>query len=486
MTNDPHIPPKRTLLERPSTKVVATIGPASEPHVEEMIAAGMSVARINFSHGTCEDHQRRIEAVRRASDKLEIPIAILADLQGPKMRLGLFEEGKRKLRVGERFRLAEGDGTAEPDEILFNFPNFFDMVEPGHRVFLADGAVELQVEQLTANALLARVTEGGWIGDRKGVHLPDTELALSVPTEQDIEHLEFAREMAVDFIGVSFVARAEELRRVRDRIPRAMLIAKIERSHALENLEEILAETDGIMVARGDLGVETPLERLPLLQKSLIQDSLKAGKFVITATEMLESMVKSSRPTRAEVADVANAVLDGTDAVMLSAETAVGHDPVLAVRTMGKIVRQIETSDRYHDVSRVAFRTSEPTFSNAIALSAARAAEALGLEKIVCFTETGNTVRQISRYRPMSKIVALSPHVRTLARSAILSHVLPVLFPRRDTLEEMLVSASDTLLDRGLVQMGERIVFVAGVPPGVARSTNVMKLHRVGETVQLG
>lgn len=471
---------------RPSTKVVATIGPASENHIEAMIDAGMSVARMNFSHGTGDDHRRRVKLVREASKRLNIPVAILADLQGPKLRLGLFEDSKRLLRPGERFRLCEGEGIAEEGEILFNFPNFIEMVEVGHRVFLADGAVELQVDEISGIALLATVTEGGWIGDRKGVHLPDSDLALSVPTEQDIVDLVLANELKVDFIGVSFVARAEELRKVRKLIPDTQLIAKIERSHALLHLEEIIEETDGIMVARGDLGVETPLERVPLLQKDLIEDSLKAGKFVITATEMLESMVTSSRPTRAEVADVANAVLDGTDAVMLSAETAVGHDPVLAVRTMSRIVREIEVSERFQAHARVSFRTLEPTFSNAMALSATQAAEALGLEKIVCFTETGNTVRQVSRYRPMAKVIALSPHALTLARSSVLSHVLPIHFPLRGTLEEMLIFASDTLLDHGLVEMGERIVFVAGVPPGVARSTNVMKLHRIGETVHLG
>jgi pyruvate kinase len=263
-------------------------------------------------------------------------------------------------------------------------------------------------------------------------------------------------------------------------------VAKIERAAALENLDELLDATDGVMVARGDLGVELELEQLPMVQKTLIQAALKAGKFTITATEMLESMIHSSRPTRAEVTDVANAVLDGTDAVMLSAETAVGKHPVEAVEAMQRIARAVEASQRYHDLPRVGFRAAESTFSNAVALAAAQAAEALGVEHIICFTETGNTPRQLSRYRPHAEVIALSPHGRTLRHMSVLAHVRPVEFPHRPTLEDMLESASQELLARGAVKAGERVVFVAGVPPAVARSTNVLKLHRIGDPIKLG
>ena len=467
------------------TKVVATIGPSSEERIEEMIEAGMSVARINFSHGTQAEHRRRVARVRAAGDAAGVSVGILADLRGPKLRLGRFPEGAVVLAKGDRVRLREGDGIAEDGEILLDCPGVFRALAPGHRVFLADGAVELRVEESTGGDLVARVRRGGAIGDKKGVHLPDTGLELEVPTDLDRQDLELVRELDLDMVGVSFVSTAEEIRTVREAAPDALIVAKIERFRALENLEALLNEADGIMVARGDLGVEVELEQLPLIQKTLIQAALRVGKFTITATEMLESMVESSRPTRAEVADVANAVLDGTDAVMLSAETAVGRHPVEAVATMDRIARAVEASQRYIELPRVAFRSSEPTFSNAVALAAAQAAEALKLGKIICFTETGNTVRLLSRYRPTAEIFALSPHRRTLSHMSVLAHVRPVPFSVEKNLENMLDRACRVLLERRMVAQGEEVVFVAGVPPGVARSTNVMKLHRIGDPIKL-
>lgn len=471
-------------LGRAHTKVVATIGPASEDRLGELLDAGMSVARINFSHGSPEDHKRRVERIRAVAEERSAVLGLLVDIRGPKMRLGLFAGGSVEAKPGEVFDIHEGNGTAGAGEILFGFAGFQEHLEPGHRLLLADGTVELSVEDAGPGGIRARVTKGGLLGDHKGVHLPDSELELSVPTEADLRDLALARELNVDMVGVSFVSRAEELREVRSRVPDALVVAKIERAIALENLDGLLAEADGIMVARGDLGVEIELEQLPMVQKSLIQAALRAGKFTITATEMLESMITSSRPTRAEVTDVANAVLDGTDAVMLSAETAIGAHPVEAVATMDRIARAVEASQRYIDLPRVAFRSSEPTFSNAVALAAAQAAEALGLGKIICFTETGNTVRLLSRYRPTAEIIALSPHRRTLSHIAVLAHVRPVPIPRDRSLEDMLDTGSRVLLERGLVRMGEQVVFVAGVPPGVARTTNVLKLHRIGDPVK--
>jgi pyruvate kinase len=471
---------------RAYTKIVATIGPASEPRIEALLEAGMSVARINLSHGGDEDVRRRVALLRSTAARLGNPLGILADIRGPKMRLGSLSGGGLELEEGARVTLTEGPGPGEPGQIPVDVPGFLAAVEAGQRVLLADGTVELVVEEKHPRALGARVVRPGPIGTAKGVHLPDSRTTQVVPTPEDRNDLELCRELEIDLVGVSYVARAEELMAVRACVPEALVVAKIERAAAVENLEELLDASDGVMVARGDLGVELELEQLPMVQKALIHAALKAGKFTITATEMLESMVHSSRPTRAEVTDVANAVLDGTDAVMLSAETAIGEHPVEAVEAMQRIARAVEASQRYHDLPRAGFRSSEPTFSNAVALAAAQAAEALGVERIICFTETGNTPRLLSRYRPHVEILALSPHGRTLRHMSVLAHVRPFEFPHRPTLEDMLDSASHELLARGLVRAGERVVFVAGVPPAVARSTNVLKLHRIGDPIKLG
>ncbi len=459
----------------PYTKLVATIGPASEGCLRELIELGMSVARINFSHGSSEEHRRRADIVRKAAREVGRPVAILADIQGPKLRMGRFVGGSLDLEVGRELTVRQGGEVAEDDELLFNFDGFLQAVAVGHRVLLADGAVEAEVIDRARQSFRIRVTRAGTVADRKGVNLPDSELAVALPTEKDIEDIRLSRQIGVDMIGVSFVGSADDVDAVRELAPDQQIVSKIERSVALERITEILAASDGIMVAR---------ERLPLIQKSLITEGLRAGKFVITATEMLESMIHSSRPTRAEVADVANAVLDGTDAVMLSAETAVGRYPREAVDVMARIALAVEGSERYQALPRIEFRGSEPTFSNAIALAAVDAAEALGIRKIIAFTETGNTVRLLSRYRPEAELIALTPNEHTLNQIAILAHVRPLLFARQRNLEEMLQDASLFLLDGGHVRAGEQVLFVAGVPPGVARTTNMMKLHRIGEQLK--
>ncbi|MDZ4775008.1 MAG: pyruvate kinase [Planctomycetota bacterium] len=467
------------------TKIVATIGPASEDKIGELIDAGMSVARINFSHGTPEDFLRRVQKIRRESDARMASIGILTDIQGPKMRMGRFDKGLRELKEGDILRLVEGKGMSKPGEVVFEFTGFQEAVRRGHRVLLADGQVELIADDVTKEGITAHVTRAGNVADRKGVHFPDSQVAYELPTEEDRANLALAREAGIDMIGISFVAKRLEIQAVRALCPDALMISKIERQAALDALDELLIESDGIMVARGDLGVEAELEQLPLIQKSIIQAAMRAGKFTITATEMLESMIESSRPTRAEVTDVANAVLDGTDAVMLSAETAVGAHPIETVATMTKIARAVETSQRYRDIPRPLFRASEATFSNATALAAVQASEALNVTKIVCFTETGNTVRLISRYRPNAEVIALTPHQRTVNHMTVLAHVRPLLFRREKSLEDMLYMASEMLVVRGMAQYGDSIVFVAGVPAGMARTTNVMKLHKIGEEVKL-
>ncbi len=468
----------------PFTKVVATIGPASEDRVGELLDAGLSVARINFSHGDEEDARRRIAKVRAAAQEKRLPVGILVDLPGPKMRTGTFSGGRIELVEKEVVRMRSGSGRAVAGEIQIDVPGIHESLRPGHRVFLNDGQIEVLVEDGFGETVVGRVVRGGWVGDRKGVHMPDSEVQYDLPTDRDRQWLEFARELDVEMVGVSFVARASEIAAIRELIPGAAIVSKIERRAALDNLEELLEASDGVMVARGDLGVECELSDLPIVQKSILAAAVRAGKFTITATQMLESMIHSSRPTRAEVTDVANAVLDGTDAVMLSAETAVGEYPVGAVRQMSRIAHSVEQSQRYQHRPRLKLNPEDATFYNAIAMAAVHTANALGLRRIVCFTETGNTARLLSRYRPNAEIIGLSPEAGSVARMTCLAHVRPLLFRRVTNLEDMIQLGSELLLSRGMVEEGEEVVLVAGVPPGVARSTNVMKLHRIGEVVR--
>ena len=468
----------------PYTKIIVTIGPASEDRIGELIDAGLSVARINFSHGDESDARRRINKVRAAAQERCTPIGILVDLPGPKMRTGTFTGGRIQLVEREVIRMRSGSGKALPGEVQIDVPGISESLKPGHRVFLNDGQVEVIVEDGFGETVVGRVVRGGALGNRKGVHMPDSTVDYDLPTQRDREWLKFARDLDVEMVGVSFAAHGSELREVRSLIPNAAIIAKVERRAAVDNLEELLEEADGIMVARGDLGVELELADLPLVQKSVLAAAVGAGKFTITATEMLESMIESSRPTRAEVTDVANAVLDGTDGVMLSAETAVGEYPVEAVRQMGKIALAVEQSERYTHRPRLKLNPNKATFFNAIAMAAVHMANALGLKRIVAFTETGNTVRLISRYRPNAEIIGLSSNPHVVARMTSLAHVRPVLFRREASLEDMIHMASEALELRGICAPGEEILIVAGVPPGVARSTNVMKLHRIGEEVK--
>jgi pyruvate kinase len=467
------------------TKIVATIGPASEDRIGELIDAGMNVARLNFSHGSPDDQRRRIEAVRKEARARMVAVGILVDLAGPKMRLSTFEEGGRQLVVGEQVRIREGGQCSAPGEVNFNFGGFLQNVRPGHRLILADGQVELRTTLVEEGSLVGVVRRAGLISDKKGVHLPDSDIEYKLPTDQDREHIEFCNEHGIDLLGISFVGAADELHEIRALAPVPKLVAKIERRAALDELAGIISASDGIMVARGDLGVELDLEQVPMQQKRIIADTMRAGLFTITATEMLESMIESSRPTRAEVADVANAILDGSDAVMLSAETAVGNHPVEAVATMRRIARAVEGSSRYRDMPRPSWRDSEPDSANAVAMAAVHVAEALNISKIVCFTETGRTTRLVTRYRPQAEIISLSPHLSTVNQMAVLSGARPILFQREPSLEDMIYMACEMLVVRGLADYGDSVVFVAGVPPGVARTTNVMKVHRVGEEVRL-
>ncbi len=466
----------------PNARVVATLGPASDSPelVCALIHAGARIFRLNASHGSWDQHQKRIETVRACEQSTGLPVALLLDLQGPKIRLGRFETGKCTLKTGARF-------TITIDEVLGNetlasttYPLFARDVEPGNRVLLNDGAVTLRALSKDNTAVLFEVVSGGEIGNQKGINLPGVTVSAPSMTEKDIADLAAGVAAGVDFVALSFVRTARDVEELRDRIgvPRIPIIAKIEKPEGVHNIEEILEVASGIMVARGDLGVEMSLEMVPPIQKRLISLARRRNRFVITATQMLESMIENANPTRAEVSDVANAIYDGTDAVMLSAETSVGRYPVAAVDYMRRIALETEKgllSDGRADLADV----SGTTDSEIVAEAAFIAARTSGARAIVVFTERGYSARLISRCRPLMPVIAMTNSLDAVRRLLINYAVTPVLAPDVTTTDEMLGQMDTLLVERGLLSSGDKVIFVAGTPVGSAGSTNLMKLHRV-------
>ncbi|RJS19666.1 pyruvate kinase [Corallococcus sp. H22C18031201] len=462
-------------------KIICTLGPASNtPEViEGLIRAGMNVARLNFSHGTHEEHRRRVERVREASRKLGVPVALLQDVQGPKIRLGKFEGGHLTVKTGQTVTLTTravlGHGSLIPTPVR-TLPRD---VTRGEVVLLDDGRVRLRVRKVEGREVTCRVEVGGLLKDHKGLNLPGAAVSVPTLTPKDVEDLAFGQELGVDYVALSFVRSAEDVKRARALVARnrTPLIAKIEKPQAVENLESIARAADGVMVARGDLGVEMPLEKLPAIQKHIVREVNRRGGIVIVATEMLESMVSNPRPTRAEVSDVANAILDGADAVMLSGETAAGKHPIDAVATMARIVEETE---------RGTLKPPHPTpfehsddLGTGVAAAAVAAAHQLGSQTIVAYTESGHTARLLSEYRPHARIVALTPNMEAVHRMALYWGVTGLRVKRVTSTDAMLRQVRRLCLEERLATPGEPVVIVAGVPLNVPGNTNLMTVHRV-------
>ncbi|HEY7563536.1 MAG TPA: pyruvate kinase [Acidimicrobiia bacterium] len=465
------------------TKIVATMGPAvaSPEKVRSLILAGMDVARLNFSHGDHEFHRRFCEWVRETAAATGRNVAVLQDIQGPKLRVGTFPAGLVHLETGEIVRLASGrEHSPEPDLIYVDYPHLLEDVEAGEVVLFADGLIQMSVVTKAVDHLVAKVTIGGELRDNKGVAFPHTNLRVPAITEKDEGDLAFGRELGVDWVAASFVRTGAELSRVRELAGGVPVIAKVELAAAYANLDDILSEAAGVMVARGDLGVQLPLERIPLVQTDILRRTNEAGVVSITATEMLESMTHSSRPTRAEVTDVANAVLTGTDAVMLSAETAAGHYPVEAVATMARICASVESETSGATVQHT-YLSHQSAVASAVAQAAVDAAANLGIETIVAFTESGSTARLLSKYRPAARIVAFTPVDVTRRRMALYRGVTAYPFERRDYTDHMIAAAEKFLEKEGICSRGEAVLMVAGIPPNQSASTNLLKVHVVGE-----
>jgi pyruvate kinase len=467
------------------TKIIATLGPAvaSREGVLALVEAGMDVARLNFSHGTHAELTNLYNWVRAASEELGRPVAVMQDIQGPKLRVGVFPDGEIKLAEGAVVDLVPPDTwEGGPTTIPIGYHRLLDDVHPGHRVLLADGLIVLEVLERGDSSLRARVVLPGVLGDHKGVSVPDSRLSTSNVTPKDEIDLELGRKLGVDLVAASFVRTREDVEAVKALAGSAPIVAKIELARALENLDEVIESSFGIMVARGDLGVQVPLERLPLVQADILERSNASGRITITATEMLESMTHSPRPTRAEVTDVATAVMAGTDAVMLSGETAVGSYPVETVRAMARICHTVEegtlSGRGRHPVE---FVFDDNGVASAVAQAAAQIALNVGAKLIVAFTESGTTARLISKYRPEQRVVAFTHELATLRRMAILWGVAPMSFARSESTDQEMELASSMLESQGMVEKGDTVVMVAGVPPNVSASTNLVKVHQIGE-----
>lgn len=474
------------------TKIVATVGPASgsEEKLRELIEAGVDVFRLNMSHGDQAGHQQVIDLIRQISLEHSLSTAILADLQGPKIRLGTFVGGEPvQLQANQRFVLAtqEVEGTAEIAGI--SYKALPQEVKPGERILVDDGLIELRVESVAPTEIITRVIFGGFLKDRKGVNFPDSQLSVPAVTEKDLGDIAFAVRNDVDYLALSFVRQAADVVKAReivlsldDKHRSIPIIAKIEKPQALEDIDRILAVSDGIMVARGDLGVEVAAERVPLIQKDLIAAAIKVAKPVITATQMLESMTHSPRPTRAEASDVANAILDGTDAVMLSAETATGQFPVEAVRTMNRIAEWTEASSKSSSLhQRRETYGYLPTFAHSVCRAAISAADQLEAKTIIVFTESGATASILSSLRPNPMVFAFTPRKDVYHRLSLLRGVVPVMMDYVADSDTLIRAADHILIQQQLATRLETVIIVGGVM-NVSGATNMMKIHRVDES----
>ncbi|NOK15776.1 pyruvate kinase [Corallococcus carmarthensis] len=462
-------------------KIICTLGPASDSRevIEGLVKAGMNVARLNFSHGTHDEHRQRVLRIRAVSKKLGVPVAILQDVQGPKVRLGKFEGGQLMVKAGDTVtvttRAVLGQGTVIPTPVR-SLPRD---VAKGHEVLLDDGRVRLRVLKVSGQDVSCRVEVGGLLKDHKGLNLPGTAMSVPTLTEKDKVDLAFGQEVGVDYVALSFVRSAQDVRQARALVAKLKtpLISKIEKPQAVENLEAIAAESDGVMVARGDLGVEMPLEQLPAIQKRAVREVNRMGGIVIVATEMLESMVLNARPTRAEVSDVANAILDGADAVMLSGETAAGRYPVEAVATMARIVEETERTSLI-TLPHSPFERSAD-LGTGIAAAAVAASRQLNIGTIIAYTESGHSARLISEFRPGARIIALTPDPDTVNRMALYWGVTGHLVKRIGSMEAMLKQVRRLCQDQNLCEPGAPFILVAGIPLNVPGNTNLMSIHRV-------
>jgi len=466
-------------------KIVCTLGPAtsSSERLRELVAAGMDVARLNLSHGNYADHEAIYAEVRAASDESGRAVGVLVDLQGPKIRTGRFADGPVTLVNGERFTITVDDILGDQERVSTTYKGLPGDVKPGDRLLIDDGKVALRAIEVTDTDIVTLVVEGGVVSNNKGINLPGVAVSVPAMSEKDEADLRWALRLRADMVALSFVRDAKDITRVHEIMDeegvRLPVIAKIEKPQAVANLEEIINAFDGVMVARGDLGVELPFEEVPLVQKRAIEMCRRKAKPVIVATQVLESMIESSRPTRAEASDCANAVLDGADAIMLSGETSVGKWPIEAVSAMARIIESVEE----HGLERVpALGTRPHTVGGAVTAAAAEIGELLGAKYLVTFTQSGDSAKRLSRIRSKLPMLAFTPLQTTRSQLALTWGIETYLVPRTQHTDQMALQVDESLLEKGLCVEGDTVVIVAGSPPGIKGSTNALRVHHIGDS----
>lgn len=474
------------------TKIVCTIGPASESveKLSQLIEAGMNVARLNFSHGDHAEHGQRIKNIREAASITGKPVAILLDTKGPEIRTHNMENGTIELRAGQEVTISMTEVLGTPEKFSITYPGLIDDVDTGSMILLDDGLIGLEVLKVdkAKGEIHTKILNGGTLKNKKGVNVPGVRVNLPGITDKDAQDILFGIQQNIDFIAASFVRRATDVLEIRQLLEEnnanhIQIIPKIENQEGVDNIDEILLVSDGLMVARGDLGVEIPAEEVPLVQKQLIKKCNALGKPVITATQMLDSMQRNPRPTRAEASDVANAIFDGTDAIMLSGETAAGQYPVEAVKTMNNIAHRAESALDHREILSKRSKNTEHNITDAIGQSVAHTALNLEVNAIITPTESGHTARMISKYRPKAPIVAVAANEHVLRQLALVWGVYPRLSQEATTTDEMLDFAVETSLNSGLVKHGDLVVITAGIPIGESGATNLMKIHVIGDII---
>ena len=475
------------------TKIVCTLGPATDDEniMRQLMLEGMSVARMNFSHGTHEEQKRRLDMVKKIRKELDLPIAALLDTKGPEIRIGDIDGGKVELKKGQTFCLTTEEVLGNAERVGITYKQLYKDVKPGDSILIDDGLIGMEVQKIEGGDIICQVKNGGFISNHKGVNVPGVELKMPFVSPKDYEDILFAAEQEYDFIAASFTRTADDIMEIRKILEEKggdyiHIIAKIENMQGVQNCEEILRVSDGIMIARGDMGVEIPLEEVPIIQKKLIRMALKASKPVITATQMLDSMIKNPRPTRAETSDVANAIYQGTGAIMLSGETAAGAYPIEAVRTMARIAERTERDIDYSREFKPRRLAERPDVTSAISHATCTTAMDLNAAAIVAVTKSGRTVGRIAKYRPSCPIIGCATHPQVCRQLSLMWGVIPIEMQEEETADDLFDHAVKLTEDKGLLSRGDLVVITAGVPLGLSGTTNMLKVQVAGNTLIIG